>query len=145
MVFYPAKESGQLAPIPDNISISEFMLNEKHGRRAHATSRDPYTCGFTGKSYSSQETANRVDLLARGLSKELGWAPNQGSEWDKTLAVFTLNTVSDISFPVGMNEKKYKNLSVRLLIRSILCPYSGLSTDWAVSSPPPMHLTRPTN
>ncbi|KAJ5562418.1 phenylacetyl-CoA ligase pclA-Penicillium chrysogenum [Penicillium sp. DV-2018c] len=93
MVFLPAKEAGQLAPIPDSITISEFMLNEKYGRRAHATSQDPYTCGLSGKSYSSQETVNRVDWLARGLSKEFGWAPNQGSEWDKTLAVFTLNTI----------------------------------------------------
>ncbi|KAJ5145776.1 uncharacterized protein N7515_000340 [Penicillium bovifimosum] len=96
MVFLPAKGSGQLAPIPDSIPISEFMLNEKYGRRAHAKSRDPYTCGFSGKSYSSQETVNRVDLLARGLSKELNWAPNQGSEWDKTLAVFTLNTIDSV-------------------------------------------------
>jgi hypothetical protein len=93
MVFLPAKDAGQLAPIPDNIPISEFMLNEKYGRVAHDSSRDPYTCGFTGKSYSSREVVNRVDHLARSLSKEFGWAPNQGSEWDKTLAVFALNTV----------------------------------------------------
>ena len=85
-----------MAPIPDNVAISEFMLNENYGRRPHASSRDPYTCGFTGKSYSSQEVASRVDFLARSLSKEFGWAPNTGSEWDKTLAVFTLNTVGEI-------------------------------------------------
>ncbi|KAJ5836491.1 hypothetical protein N7447_002517 [Penicillium robsamsonii] len=96
MVFLPAKESGQLTPIPDSIPISEFMLNEKYGRVAHAGSRDPYTCGITGKSYSSQEVANRVDSLSRSLSKEFGWAPNEGSEWDKTLAVFTLNTIDSL-------------------------------------------------
>lgn len=93
MVFLPVKSAGELPPIPDNIPISEFMLNEKYGRVAHDDSRDPYTCGFTGKSYSSREVVSRVDHIARGLSKEFGWAPNQGSEWDKTLAVFTLNTV----------------------------------------------------
>lgn len=93
MVFLPAKDAGELPPIPDNIPISEFMLNEKHGRKAHDSSRDPFTCGFTGKTYSSREVVDRVDYLARGLSNELNWAPNQGSEWDKTLAVFTLNTV----------------------------------------------------
>lgn len=93
MVFLPSKESGQLAPIPDSISISEFMLNEKYGRVPHSSSRDPYTCGLTGKSYSSQEVTNHVDSLARSLSKELGWAPNEGSEWDKTMAVFAVNTV----------------------------------------------------
>ncbi|CAG8388947.1 unnamed protein product [Penicillium salamii] len=96
MVFLPAKSAGQLPHIPDNIPISEFMLNEKYGRLAHDSSRDPYTCGFTGKSYSSREVVSRVDKIARGLSKELGWAPNQGSEWDKTLAVFTLNTIDSL-------------------------------------------------
>lgn len=95
MVFLPSKNAGQLAPIPDDISISEFVLNEKYGRRPHAISRDPFTCGFSGKSHSSQEVASRVDLLARSLAKEFGWAPNKGSEWDKTLAVFTLNTVGE--------------------------------------------------
>lgn len=96
MVFFPAKDAGELTAIPDNIPISEFILNEKHGRKAHDSSRDPFTCGFTGKTYSSREVVDRVDYLARGLSNELNWAPNQGSEWDKTLAVFTLNTVCGI-------------------------------------------------
>ena len=95
-MFLPAKDAGQLEPIPDTIPISEFMLNEKYGRVPHAGSRDPYTCGLSGKSYSSREVASRVDSLARSLSKEFGWAPNEGSEWDKTLAVFALNTVGAI-------------------------------------------------
>ncbi|KGO77992.1 protein of unknown function DUF4009 [Penicillium italicum] len=96
MVFLASKEYGQLASIPDNIPISEFVLNEKYGRVPHASSRDPSTCGLTGKSYSSQEIVNNVDSLARSLSKELGWAPNEGSEWDKTLAVFALNTIDSL-------------------------------------------------
>ncbi|KXG50052.1 uncharacterized protein PGRI_060190 [Penicillium griseofulvum] len=95
MVFLPAKDSGQLTPIPD-IPISEFMLNEKYGRVPHASSRDPYTCGLTGKTYSSQEVASRVDSLARSLSKEFDWAPNEGTEWDKALAVFALNTIDSL-------------------------------------------------
>ncbi|KAJ5317660.1 hypothetical protein N7508_002168 [Penicillium antarcticum] len=96
MVFLPSKEAGELGPVPDSIPICDFILNEKHGRVAHDSSRDPYTCGLTGKSYSSREVVDRVDHLARGLSKEFGWAPNQGSEWDKTLAVFTLNTIDSL-------------------------------------------------
>jgi hypothetical protein len=96
MVFLPSKEAGELGSVPDSIPICDFVLNEKYGRVAHDSSRDPFTCGLTGKSYSSREVVDRVDHLARGLSKELGWAPNQGSEWDKTLAVFTLNTVGKL-------------------------------------------------
>lgn len=98
MVFLPDKRFGPLGTVPDSIPISEFMLNEKHGRVAHDSSRDPYTCGLTGKSYSSREVVNRVDQIARGLAKEFGWAPNQGTEWDKTLAVFSVNTVDSLPF-----------------------------------------------
>lgn len=93
MVFLPDKKFGALGTVPDDIPISEFMLNEQHGRVPHASSRDPYTCGITGKSYTSRQVVDRVDQIARGLAKELGWAPNEGSEWDKTLAVFSVNTV----------------------------------------------------
>lgn len=141
MVFLPAKESGQLGSIPDSIPISEFMLNEKYGRVPHASSRDPYTCGISGKSYSSQEVANHVDLLARSLSKEFGWAPNEGSEWDKTLAVFALNTVGGDS--VSKTRRIERSLFFHFAIRSIPCPYSGPFTDWVVFSLPPMHHTPP--
>lgn len=93
MVFLPPKEYGQLETVPDHIPICEFMLNEQHGRVAHDLSRDPYTCGITGRSYSSREVVDRVDSLARGLAKEFGWAPNKGTEWDKTMAIFSVNTV----------------------------------------------------
>lgn len=139
MVFLASNESGKLAPIPDSIPISEFMLNEKYGRVPHASSRDPYTCGLTGKSYSSQEVANHVDLLARSLSKEFGWLPNEGSEWDKTLAVFALNTVS----VKPISKRTERSLFIRLVLRSTLCPYSGPFTDWVVFSLPRMHHTPP--
>jgi hypothetical protein len=93
MVFLPDQRFGPLGHVPDDIPISEFMLNEKYGRVAHAQSRDPYTCGLTGKTLSSREVVDRVDHIARGLAKEFGWSPNQGTEFDKTLAVFSVNAV----------------------------------------------------
>ncbi|RMJ27974.1 Phenylacetyl-CoA ligase [Aspergillus sp. HF37] len=96
MVFLPPKSAGELPPIPDDIPISEFMLNEKYGRRAMAASRDPYTCGVSKKSYSTQQVVERVDLLARAIAKEFNWAPNKGSEWDKTLGIFALNTIDTL-------------------------------------------------
>lgn len=79
--------------IPDDIPICDFMLDERYGRTPIAQSKDPYTCGFTGKSYSAREVVERVDALSRGLAKEFDWAPNSGTEWDKTLAIFAVNTV----------------------------------------------------
>lgn len=36
---------------------------------------------------------DRVESLAKGLAKEFGWSPNQGTEWDKVVGIFALNTV----------------------------------------------------
>ncbi|KAJ5536207.1 Acyl-CoA ligase inpC [Penicillium frequentans] len=96
MVFLPHPQFGQLGTVPDHIPISEFMLNEQHGRVAHGKSNDPYTCGITGKTYTSRQVVDRVDQIAKGLSKEFGWDPNQGTEWEKTLAVFSLNTIDSL-------------------------------------------------
>ncbi|KAF4255143.1 hypothetical protein KXW98_009382 [Aspergillus fumigatus] len=104
MVFLPPATAGELAPIPDNIPISEFMLNEKYGRHPASQSRDPYTCGLTGKSYSVPQVTERVDLLARALARELNWAPNSGTEWDKTLAIFSLNTIDTLPLSWAVHQ-----------------------------------------
>lgn len=70
------------------------MLGEQFDRHPLETARNPFTCGLTGKTYTSLEIKERVDYLARGLAKELGFRPNEGSEWDKVIAVFSVNTVS---------------------------------------------------
>lgn len=93
MVFKPAAVAGTMPPIPDNIPISEFMLTEGNGRYSLSKARHPFTCGLTGKTYSTLEVKERVDYLSRALAKLLGWQPNSGTEWDKTLCVFSLNTV----------------------------------------------------
>jgi hypothetical protein len=94
MVFTPPSWAGQLPPIPDSIPISEFMISGQYGRNPFQSSKDPFTCGITGKSYSWSEVAERVSYLSRALAEELGWGPNKGSEWDKTLVIFGWNTVS---------------------------------------------------
>ena len=82
---------------PDSISIPEFLFNEKLGRHPLALSRAPFTCGITGETYSALDVRDRVEKLARALSAELGWEPNNGSEWDKVIGVFAVNTVMPIS------------------------------------------------
>ena len=78
---------------PDSVPISEFMLNELYGRRPLTDSRPPFTCGLTGHEYSAHEVKDRVYKLAKALSEELGWKPNQGTEWDKVAGIFSVNTV----------------------------------------------------
>lgn len=75
------------------MSIPDFVFNESVHRPKLADSRNMFTCGLTGATHSAVEEKQRVDLLARGLTKELGWKPNQGTEWDKVVGIFSLNTV----------------------------------------------------
>ncbi len=78
---------------PDSIPISEFMLNDEYGSHPLHHARAPFTCGLSGGEYSALQVRDRVEKLARALSKELGWKPNQGTEWDKVIGVFSLNAV----------------------------------------------------
>lgn len=94
MVFYPPAWVPKLPfDPPDSIPISEFMLNESYGRHPLGYAKAPYTCGLSGAEYSALEVQERVENLAKGLAKEFGWHPNQGTEWDKVIGVFTFNTV----------------------------------------------------
>ncbi|GAT21108.1 phenylacetyl-CoA ligase [Aspergillus luchuensis] len=104
MVFLPPKEAGTLPPIPDNIPLSEFMLTDLYGRNPLGYSRDPFICGITGKSFSALEVVDRVDYLSRALSKELNWKPNTGTEWDKTLAIFSLNTIDTLPLSWAVHQ-----------------------------------------
>ncbi|KAK6611384.1 AMP-binding enzyme [Botrytis cinerea] len=90
--------------IPDDIPISQFMLNEKHGRKPFKSSRNPFTCGITGKTYTVSEQAQRVEHLARALSKELGWQPNAGTEWDKVMGIFSLNSIDFMTLAYAVHE-----------------------------------------
>ena len=91
---------------PDSVPISEFMLDEKWGRHPMHHSRPPFTCGLTGTGYSMIELRDRVNALARGLSKELGWKPNSGTEWDKVIGVFSVNTVRESQRSEVLEEHK---------------------------------------
>lgn len=69
------------------------MLDDKHGRVPNKHSKNPFTCGISGRTYTALEMVDRVESLAKGLAKEFGWSPNQGTEWDKVVGIFALNTV----------------------------------------------------
>ncbi|KAF2015659.1 acetyl-CoA synthetase-like protein [Aaosphaeria arxii CBS 175.79] len=97
MPFYPPEWVPKLPfDPPDSITVADFLLEEHYGRHPLGYSNAPFICGLTGKSYSTLEVKERVDYLARGLAKELGWEPNKGSEWDKVIAVFSVNTLDTI-------------------------------------------------
>jgi hypothetical protein len=106
MVFFPLVSAAPLPLVPDDVPICDFILEERHGRCPLSYSSDPFTCGISGKTYSAQDVVDRVDFLARALAMELGWQPNQGTEWDKVIGVFSLNTVC--GEPVGSVSKLFR-------------------------------------
>lgn len=69
------------------------MFDETYGRQPLGYAFPPFTCGLTGRSYSAFEMKERVDYLSRALSKELGFKPHEGTEWDKVVGCFSLNTI----------------------------------------------------
>lgn len=80
-------------PLPDSITVEEFMYSEKHGRKPLKHSRNPYTCGLTGQTYTVAEVRERVDSMAKVIAKRLDWSIANGTEWDKVACVFSWNTV----------------------------------------------------
>ncbi|KAK4151455.1 hypothetical protein C8A00DRAFT_35903 [Chaetomidium leptoderma] len=98
MVFYPPPWVPKLPfDPPDSVTIGDFMRSEIYGRRPIAKSRNPFTCGLTGKTYTVAESNRRSDLIAQALSKVMGWEPNADSPWDKVIGVFSFNTIDYLS------------------------------------------------
>ncbi|KAI1500621.1 hypothetical protein F5X99DRAFT_385410 [Biscogniauxia marginata] len=97
MVFTPPAWVPQLPfDPPDSIPIHEFWRNEKYGRLSYDRSRNPFTCGLTGQTYTNAEMSERLELLARSLAKRLGWRPNEDTPWDKVVAIFSFNSIDYI-------------------------------------------------
>lgn len=81
---------------PDSITIAEFVNNEKYGRYPVAKARNPFTCGITGKTYTMTEVLQREDFMARAIGKRLGYDICDGTEWDRVVGLFSLNTVRSL-------------------------------------------------
>lgn len=105
---HPTRQNNCQADIeadpPDSIPIAEFMKNEVYGRNPIAKSRHPFTCGITGRTYSAPELFHRAEHFAKSLSKRMQWQPNEGTPWDKVVAIFSLNTVCTRSTPAKLNS-----------------------------------------
>ncbi|KAK8877251.1 acetyl-CoA synthetase-like protein [Apiospora arundinis] len=97
MIFHPPSWVPKLPfDPPSNISIGEFWSEERYGRQSIASSRNPFVCGVTGKTYATKEMRERYELLARSLGKRMGWRVNEDTPWDKAVCVFSLNSIDYI-------------------------------------------------
>lgn len=69
------------------------MRNDKYRPVSLVESRNPFTCGLTGRTLSYATLFQNTEFLARALSKRTGWQPNEGVAWDKVVGIFSLNAV----------------------------------------------------
>ncbi|KAK8024107.1 4-coumarate- ligase [Apiospora rasikravindrae] len=81
---------------PSTTLIGEFWSEERYGRQSIASSRDPFVCGVTGNAFTTSEMRERYELLARSLSKRMGWRVNEDTPWDKVVCVYSLNSIDYI-------------------------------------------------
>ncbi|EGC46875.1 AMP dependent CoA ligase [Histoplasma capsulatum var. duboisii H88] len=95
--------------MPDSTPICDFIFDEKYRRYSLASSRNPFVWGISGEVYSAVQVRQRVDYLARSLAQEFGWHPNRGSEWDKIIGIFSLNTIDYI--PLGWAIHKLSGIA----------------------------------
>ncbi|PVH90390.1 phenylacetyl-CoA ligase-like protein [Periconia macrospinosa] len=78
---------------PNSIPIHQFQFEEEHGRCQFRHSRDPFTCGISATTRSVVEIKSRIEYLAKGIGRAMGWAPNTGSEWEKVVSIFSMNHI----------------------------------------------------
>ncbi|CCT69828.1 probable phenylacetyl-CoA ligase [Fusarium fujikuroi] len=97
MVFYPPPSVSLPFEPPESITIPDFIFSDKHARKPIAQSRNPFTCGISGKTYTTEEVIQREKLLARALAKRLGYDVHDGTEWDRVVALFSVNTIDYIT------------------------------------------------
>ncbi|KAH7127339.1 acyl-CoA synthetase [Dactylonectria macrodidyma] len=94
MTFKSSPDIPQLRfPPPDDVPIHKVLLEDSFDRHPTAHSRSLYRCGLSGRSYSVSEMHKRVEAVASAMAQICSWNPNQGSQWDKVVAVFAYNSV----------------------------------------------------
>lgn len=94
-----------ITDLPD-VPIFEFMFDEKYGRAPLESSLDPYVCSISGKTISPKEQKERVESLAQALASELHWEVNKGTEYEKVISVFALNTVGLTNLDYEFSESE---------------------------------------
>ena len=95
MVFYPPPKTLRLPyEPPDNLTLEQFITSDEHRPIPFRLARPPFSDGCGEAGTQPAECLRRIDLLSRSLNHILDWRLDHGSEWNKVMAIFTLNTVS---------------------------------------------------
>ncbi|KAK5684589.1 hypothetical protein LTS10_004461 [Elasticomyces elasticus] len=73
------------------------MQNESLRQVPLSRSRNPFTCGLTGTTYTHAELFARSESLARALADIHQWSPNEDTSWDKVVCIYSLNSIDCIT------------------------------------------------
>ncbi|KAJ4386559.1 hypothetical protein N0V93_009457 [Gnomoniopsis smithogilvyi] len=105
MVFHPPAWVPKLPfDPPDSITIADFITKPAHGRHPIDKSRNPFTCGITGKTFTLAQFSSRYDSLARAVGKRLEWQVNEETEWDKVACIFSFNTIDYVTVAYAIHR-----------------------------------------
>ncbi|KAH7205133.1 uncharacterized protein BKA55DRAFT_629176 [Fusarium redolens] len=81
-----------LSHAPD-VSIVDFIFDEKYGRRAFEDSRQLFICGVSGEAQSATSVRDQVEHLAAAIGRELGWDVHGNNALAKVACIFSVNTI----------------------------------------------------
>lgn len=105
MVFVPPSWVPDIAPrISAKANVGDFVLD---GRRAGGCARPALVDASTGRTCTTEEMSEKVDVLAEALYQDLGWSPDESS---KVVSVVCLNSVGLLTctnFPTLLFQKQY--------------------------------------
>ncbi|KAH9212619.1 hypothetical protein DL95DRAFT_303838 [Leptodontidium sp. 2 PMI_412] len=78
MVFVPPSWVPDIAPrISAKANVGDFVLD---GRRAGGCARPALVDASTGRTCTTEEMSEKVDVLAEALYQDLGWSPDESSK-----------------------------------------------------------------
>lgn len=80
--------------IPDDLSLSDFIFDDRFRPRRCADSSRPFIDSISGTGYDIPETRRRIDYLAAGLANQLGIEDISGDVWQRVVGLFAVNNVS---------------------------------------------------
>lgn len=96
MGFHPPAWAPRLtdADIPDDLSLADFLFDDRHRPRKCQDSPPPFIDSVDGSGHGVQETRQRIEWLAAGLASQLGIEDVTGDHWGRVIGLFTVNNVS---------------------------------------------------
>lgn len=97
MAFYKPAWAPSLtdADIPDDISLSDFLFDDRFRPRRCKDSPKPFIDSVDGEGYDIPETRRRIEWLAAGLASKLGIDDTSGDAWQRVVGLFAVNNVSE--------------------------------------------------